>query len=336
MKVMSFPAGIPLRHRGPPHSLECLNVHHLELFYYVAKHGGISAAVRSIPYGIRQPAVSGQMRALEEEAGAVLFERSPFRLTPAGERLFAHVRPFFANLPEVAAQLRPPPEPELRVGASELVLRDHIPSVIRRVRARHPGLRLSLRAGHQGQLEAWLREGEIELFIGPFAARPPARLQCLALAQVPLVLIAPKNSPVKNAAELLRSRRLSAPLVGLPANSSIVQNFRAGLKKRGVVWPQTAVVTSIELITSYVAHGEGFGINVAIPAVTRVRGVRVLPLDGFKPMTMGLMWRGEPSPQVQLMIDEVKLYARATWPDWASAAARQPADPGASDPRGSG
>lgn len=28
-----------------------MNVHHLELFYYVAKHGGISAAVRRIPYG---------------------------------------------------------------------------------------------------------------------------------------------------------------------------------------------------------------------------------------------------------------------------------------------
>src|SRR3954469_18353805 len=70
-----------------------MNVHHLELFYYVARHGGISAAVRHIPYGIQQPAVSGQMRALEESAGVKLFERSPFKLTPAGERLFAHVQP---------------------------------------------------------------------------------------------------------------------------------------------------------------------------------------------------------------------------------------------------
>ena len=41
-----------------------MNVHHLELFYYVAKHGGISQAVRNIPYGIQQPAVSGQVLAL--------------------------------------------------------------------------------------------------------------------------------------------------------------------------------------------------------------------------------------------------------------------------------
>ena len=37
-----------------------MNVHHLELFYYVARHGGISRALQYMPYGIQQPAVSGQ------------------------------------------------------------------------------------------------------------------------------------------------------------------------------------------------------------------------------------------------------------------------------------
>ena len=50
-----------------------MNVHHLKLFCYVAKHGGISAAVRHIPYGIQQPAVSGQMRQLEGDVGEKLF-----------------------------------------------------------------------------------------------------------------------------------------------------------------------------------------------------------------------------------------------------------------------
>src|ERR1044071_7963576 len=94
-----------------------MNVHHLELFYYVAKHGGISAAVRHIPYGIQQPAVSGQMRALEENTGAKLFERTPFRLTPAGEKLFAHVQPFFEQLDALAADLRGGVQAELRIGA---------------------------------------------------------------------------------------------------------------------------------------------------------------------------------------------------------------------------
>ena len=35
-----------------------MNIHHLELFEYVARHGGISEAVRNIPYGIQQPAAA--------------------------------------------------------------------------------------------------------------------------------------------------------------------------------------------------------------------------------------------------------------------------------------
>ena len=46
-----------------------MNVHHLELFYYVAKHEGITAAVRKMPYGIQQPAVSGQILQLERDLG---------------------------------------------------------------------------------------------------------------------------------------------------------------------------------------------------------------------------------------------------------------------------
>ena len=91
------------------------------------------------------------------------------------------------------------------------------------------------------------------------------------------------------------------------------------MKRRGLVWPQTVEVASIELIARYVANGEGCGVNVAIPTVMKERGVRVLPLEGFSPMTMGVLWRGEPSPHVQSVIDEVRRYSHATWPTWAMA-----------------
>ena len=148
-----------------------MNVHHLELFYYVAKHRGISAAVRHIPYGIQQPAVSGQMGKLEEDVGAKLFERAPFRLTPAGEQLFAHVRPFFAPLGPLAAALRAVAQPELRIGGSELVLRDYVPAVMRRVRARYPRGRLVHRtAPWKDAAELWATKRMAEPLVGQPAA----------------------------------------------------------------------------------------------------------------------------------------------------------------------
>ncbi len=294
-----------------------MNVHHLELFYYVAKHGGISAAVRHIPYGIQQPAVSGQVGALEADLGTRLFERSPFRLTAAGRKLFAHIEPFFAGLPALSAQLRDEERPELRLGASELVLRLHIPTVTRRLRERHPRLQLSLRSGYQVQFETWLRDGLIDLAVVPIDAKPGARLGQLRLTRVPLVLLVPKKSPLKHAADLWKQKKLHEPLVCLPAASSVTRSFQRDLRKLGVAWEQAVEATSMEMVTSYVANGEGWGVNLAIPEAIEHPEVRALPLAGFTPMEIGLRWNGEPSPLLRDAILALQQYTRETWPDWA-------------------
>ena len=83
-----------------------MNVHHLELFYYVARYGGIMEAVRNIPYGIQQPAVSAQVAQLEEFLGVTLFQRRPFALSPPGEKLYQFIHPFFSGLEKIEAELK--------------------------------------------------------------------------------------------------------------------------------------------------------------------------------------------------------------------------------------
>src|SRR6516162_9292073 len=146
----------PLFHRStiPLFRLARMNIHHLELFYYVARHGGITEAVRNIPYGIQQPAVSGQVAQLEEYLGVVLFQRRPFALTAAGERLFKFIQPFFSNLDNIASELQGGETRQIRIGASTIVLRDHLPALFRSVRAKYPRLKISLREGFQAELEA--------------------------------------------------------------------------------------------------------------------------------------------------------------------------------------
>src|SRR5690606_32771028 len=131
-----------------------MNVHHLELFYYVARHGGIMGAVRNIPYGIQQPAVSGQVAQLEEFLGVTLFQRRPFALTEAGEKLYAFVQPFFSNLDKVANELQGGQARQIRIGASAIILRDHLPGMIQSVKKKFPGLNISLRDGYPADLEA--------------------------------------------------------------------------------------------------------------------------------------------------------------------------------------
>lgn len=294
-----------------------MNIHHLELFYYVARHGGISAAVRQMPYGIQQPAVSSQILLLEEDLGLKLFLRQPFKLTAEGQELLAFVRPFFDNLDAVGVRLRRRLAPQLRIGASEIVLRDHLPVVTQRVRQGHPNLRLGLRSGFQAELEASLQNREIDLALIPLRGKPPVRLRCLRLVQLPLVLLVHRKTKIKSAAELWSQGRPSAPLISLPLTESISLLFQKGLKRRGVEWPVAIEASSMELITQYVANGDGIGVNIAMPAVALHPEVRVLPLDGFGPVVLVALWHGEPTALIRLVVEESQRYVREMWPEWA-------------------
>src|SRR5690242_20505819 len=115
-----------------------MNIHHLELFYYVARHGGISEAVRNMPYGIQQPAVSGQIIQLEEDLGVTLFQRRPFSLTAQGAELYEFIKPFFDNVGPMAERLRGGVSQHLRIAASEIMIRDHLPRLLQELRKKFP------------------------------------------------------------------------------------------------------------------------------------------------------------------------------------------------------
>lgn len=140
-----------------------INVHHLELFYYVARHGGISEAVRTCPTAFQQPAISSQIIQLEEFLGVTLFQRRPFELTPAGRELYEFASPFFGNLDRMTEKLQGGTAHSIRVGASEVILRDHLPPILQEVRKKFPKLKLVLREGYQPQLEQWIERQEIDV-----------------------------------------------------------------------------------------------------------------------------------------------------------------------------
>lgn len=291
-----------------------INIHHLELFYYVAKFGGISAAVRQMPYGIQQPAVSGQILQLEENLGVTLFERQPFRLTREGVELLAFIQPFFDHVEEVGERLRKNFAPQLRIGAAESVLRHHLPAVIKELKQAHPGFRLVLRSGFQTEMEAWLQDREIDLAVVPLRRKPPPHTRSLRLLRLPLVLLVPRKSKIKSVDLFWARGARDEPLIGLPPNEAISQVFQTELRRRRVTWPFTTEASSLELITQYVANEAGLGVSVDLPEVTKHRGVRVLPLTGFPPIELGISWLGEPSPLVRVALHHIQAYVHRTWP----------------------
>ena len=294
-----------------------MNIHHLELFYYVARHGGISEAVRNMPYGIQQPAMSGQIIQLEESLGVTLFQRRPFSLTPHGKELYEFIAPFFDNLVTIADKIRGGVSQHLRIGASEIVLRDHLPAVLQAMRKQFPKLKVTLREAYQPELESCLSKGELDLAITLLNGKPPTGITALPLFTLPLVLLVPRNSPLKSASELWARDKIEETLISLPTNESIYRSFQAGLRKRGVDWFTGIEVSTIDLVETYVANGYGIGLSVIVPNA-KLKAVRALPLDDFEPVPFGVFWQGKPTPVLQALVTTIQQAAKSLMADSAS------------------
>lgn len=283
-----------------------MNIHHLELFYYVARHGGISEAVRKMPYGIQQPAVSAQILQLEAHLGVSLFQRRPFCLTPAGDKLYRFIQPFFQNIDNVAEEIRGGALDLVRIGASDIILRNHLPEMIQRIRNQFPSTKLILRSGYQPDLLDWMRKQELDLALTLLDRNVPTGFQTLRILQLPLVLMVNRKRKIKSPEEIWAQRRVSEPLLCLPPNELICRCFQEGLRRLGVEWKPTMELSSLELIQAYVENDYGFGLGLELPGQKFSRLLKVFPLSDFPQVDFGMIWQGEPTPFITALIQEAQ------------------------------
>lgn len=288
-----------------------MNIHHLELFYYVAKHGGISEAVRNMPYGIQQPAISGQVIQLEEFLGVTLFHRRPFSLTPPGKELFDFIKPFFDNLTPMAEKLQGGISQHLRIAASEIMLRDHLPPMLQELQQQFPKLKVTLREGYDPEVINWLQQQEIDLAVCLLGARPPAGINVIPMFKMPLVLLVPKRSKLASAQELWQRDRIEDSLITVPSNEPIRRAFQEGLARLKVDWFSGIEVSTVEMVQTYVANGYGIGVTVRVPKMKYHPQVRLLPLEGFEAVTFGVLWQGRRTVLLEALFKILEKAARA-------------------------
>lgn len=286
-----------------------MNVHHLELFYYVARHRGVSAAARHMPYGIQQPAISSQILQLEDSLGITLFHRRPFKLTREGEDLFKHIAPFFDGLQEVGDKLRGGTESRLRIATPEIVQRDYLPALLSRMRKRVPGFQFTLTTGRIDEIEGKLLQQEIDVGFASLNAKRSEDLRAHPLISLPLVLLVPKNSRYSSASEIIRKDRIEHALITIPAADPLCRLFQEGLRKQKVDWFPSLEVSSLDIVGRFVAEGFGIGLSVAAPKGISCDGVRALPLPGFPAVEFGAMWLGRLSRVGEIALEEAQIVA---------------------------
>jgi DNA-binding transcriptional LysR family regulator len=281
-----------------------LNVHHIELFYYVARYEGIVAACRQMPYGIQQPAVSAQVASLEKELGVRLFERRPFRLTPSGRALYEFAAPFFSRLGEVEELVHGRMARVIRLAGLTEVMREHVPVLLARLREKFPGLRVTLQEIDQRGAERLIAQGEADLAVTVLESKLPSGFRALTLARLPLCLLVSANSDHARATDLLRAAE-KISLISLPPHELLPRLFQKELERRGIAWRTEMETSSQDLVSIYVRNGLGAGLAVRTPDLERDTRVRILPLTGFPQLPIGAFWRGQLTEPAEHFVREL-------------------------------
>lgn len=270
-----------------------LNVHHLHLFYHVARNGGISAGTRAMPFAVQQPAVSSQISALENHLGVSLFDRRPFALTPAGRMLFDRIAPFFADLPQLEDAIKAESSHHLRLSSSTGVLRDYLPRLVRQLAKQIPNLKLTLRDANRHDSDHLLRTREVDLAINSLTETPPPGFQQEELIRLSLVLVVREDSPWKTVRQTLsQAPEKGVPLICLPAHEGACRILQSEFQRRGYSWAPRIEVSSLDILESYAEYGFGCGLTVERPGVPIRSGLRALPLTDFPPLIYGAIWIG--------------------------------------------
>lgn len=140
----------------------------LEYIVAVADHSHFGRAAEAC--FVTQPALSAQVRQLEELLGIRIFERDRRRVlaTPAGAEVVGRARRLLLEVDELVETARVAREPltgDLRLGVIPTVGPYLLPRVLPNVRRRHETLRLRLREEPTARLVAELEAGRLDLLL---------------------------------------------------------------------------------------------------------------------------------------------------------------------------
>lgn len=174
-----------------------MNFKQLEAFIWVAELQSFTKASRQL--FMSQPAVSFQIKALEEDLQVSLFQRGDKKvmLTEAGRLLYPEAKQMIRNYNRIKAgleDLKGLKTGHLVIGASTIPGEYILPILIGGFKEKYPGIIITLKVAGSGQVGRWVREREIDFGITG-APVDWEGTECASWLKDQLVLIVPPAHP---------------------------------------------------------------------------------------------------------------------------------------------
>lgn len=282
-----------------------MDLRQIEYFLVVARQQNFTRAARAM--GLAQPALSQQMKRLEEELGVILLDRStrPLTLTEAGhafelraERILADARLAREEMREYAGVGRG----KLVIGALP-ALAAWLPGVLATFHAAHPLTEMILREENTEELARLVGSGQLDLAVlhavpgmypGDSAQRGIVMERLFDEELVAIVAAGHRLAQRKVIA--LRELRTES-FVLRSRGSGLAHTIMAAMTSEGFAPRVIAEAAAMTSLRGLVAAGIGVSIIPQVSALAPGPPVAVIPVRPALPShTAAVAWRGDHQP----------------------------------------
>jgi DNA-binding transcriptional LysR family regulator len=263
----------------------------------VATHRHFTRAAAAVP--VAQPALSHQVKLLEQELGVELFERSHngARLTEAGEIFLLRARRALAEMDaarEEIAALKGLTTGRLALGAMQALAGLDLPRLIATFHAAHPGVDVSLREDSTLDMLTMAARGELDLAIAALDVERPAGLEVVPLLREPVLVAMPAAHRLAALETVPVGQLRGETFIFFKAGTGLRAVSERAVTKAGFV-PRVGFQTSShDRLLALVSEGLGVGfVPASAVCDPPPPEIAVRPVSPAIDRTVGVVWRAD-------------------------------------------
>lgn len=259
-----------------------MNLHHLKVFQAVAHAGNFSHAAQRL--FLSQPAVSVQVRRLEQALGVPLVEvyGRQVHLTPAGARLKEYADQIFRlerDAEEAMAEFQDPEKGFIRVGACTTPGTYLVPGLIAAFRQGQPGVQVSPVIGNSRSITGKLLSNDLDLGIVGEETPVESGLILEPWVTDQLVIIAPPDHRLSGTGAVPAEAVLAEPLILREPGSSTREVFLAHVREQGQEAVPALELSNTEAVKQAVAAGLGLAVVSQLTVRSELQSGRLQVLN---------------------------------------------------------
>lgn len=295
-------------------TMPAMELYQLKTFIAVAAEGNLTRAAERVFTSV--PAVSAQVKALEDELGVKLFERSSkgMTLTEAGHRLLEEAHRTIdaaQRMRSAAAQIRGEATGVVRMGTVSDPVSLRLGDVFVRLAERHPHVVLQLQQGLSLRTIEAVRRGDLDCAYAMNGRETIEGLDVLRLTPLEVVVAVPRRLALEHAPESLEAlTRL--PWIATPPECGLRPSLENLFGLVGRELPQGAMADNEGAVRGMVASGIGVGLMRLDSAQKGEREGELAIWPGWRGQTW-LCWIGPAAARAEPAVQAVREVVREAW-----------------------